>query len=54
MSSYTIHVVLERIGTGSLRNITKKEAYTRLDRMMKEDVINKEAANKKAERKNAK
>jgi hypothetical protein len=34
--------------------ITKKEAYTRLDKMMKEDVINKEAANKKAERKNAK
>jgi hypothetical protein len=34
--------------------ITKKEAYIRLDRMMKEDVINKEAANKKAERKNAK
>jgi hypothetical protein len=34
--------------------ITKKEAYTRLDRMMKEDVINKEAANKKAERKSAK
>ncbi len=34
--------------------ITKKDAYIRLDRMMKEDVINKEAANKKAERKNAK
>jgi hypothetical protein len=34
--------------------LTKKDAYTRLDKMMKEDVINKEAANKKAERKNAK
>ncbi len=34
--------------------ITNKEEYTILDRIMKEDVINKEAANKKAERKNAK
>ena len=34
--------------------VTKKEAYTRLDKMMKEDVVNKEAANKKAERKSAK
>jgi hypothetical protein len=34
--------------------LTKKDAYNRLDRMMKEDVINKEAANKKAERKKAK
>ena len=34
--------------------ITKKDAYNRLDKMMKEEVVNKEAANKKAERKNAK
>jgi hypothetical protein len=34
--------------------LTKKDAYTKLDKMIKEDVANKEAANKKAERKNAK
>jgi hypothetical protein len=34
--------------------ITKKDAYIKLDKMIKEDVANKEAANKKAERKNAK
>ena len=34
--------------------LNKKSAYDRLDRMMKEDVINKEAANKKAERKKSK
>jgi len=33
---------------------SRKAAYERLDKMMKEDVINKEAANKKAERKNNK
>ena len=34
--------------------ISKKASYDRLDKMMKEEVVNKEAANKKAERKNAK
>ena len=33
---------------------TKKQAYIRLDKIMKEDEINKEAANKKAERKKTK
>lgn len=35
-------------------SINRKSAYERLDRMMKEDVVNKEAANKKAERKKSK
>tara|TARA_B110000503_G_scaffold100393_1_gene150222 strand:- start:1104 stop:1439 length:336 start_codon:yes stop_codon:yes gene_type:complete len=34
--------------------LTKKDAYNKLDVMMKEEVVNKEAANKKAERKSAK
>jgi hypothetical protein len=33
---------------------SRKAAYDRLDKMMKEDVINKEVANKKAERKKSK
>ena len=31
--------------------VNKQQAYNRIDRMMKEDLLNKEAANKKAERK---
>ena len=33
---------------------SRKAAYDRLDKMMKEDIVNKEAANKKAERKKSK
>jgi hypothetical protein len=41
-------------GTQGYTCLDKKAAYNRLDRMMKEDVRNKEIANKKAERKKAK
>lgn len=41
-------------GTQGYTCLDKKTAYIRLDRMMKEDEINKEAAIKKAERKKAK
>ena len=34
--------------------VTKKDAYIKLDKIIKEDAINKLAANKKAERKSAK
>ena len=41
-------------GSNGYTCLDKKAAYNRLDRMMKEDVRNKEIANKKAERKKAK
>jgi hypothetical protein len=34
--------------------ISRENAYKRLDRMMKEEIVNKEVANKKAERKKSK
>lgn len=41
-------------GTNGFTCVSRQAAYDRLDRIMKEDMLNKEAANKKAERKKSK